>query len=240
MDPRPSAPPKRRPFDLYTGDRSRTVKIQHNAGRGGCFPLHYDNPGPPSSRALTCILYLNPDWSEGDGGELQLIPFLRAPVRVNPRHGRLVVFLSDRVLHKVLPSEVERFCLTIWLDGSVNSPRDTRLNLPQTALKDIKKTADALHGSASQRALSRAVYPDEYEKSLLDCMGGGASRASLARFRFVHITFHPAPARFQDPPDPTASNPSTDPSTFSIKTTIPRRPPQSTAARRCSSRTPRT
>ena len=67
-----------------------------------------------SSRALTCILYLNPDWSEGDGGELQLIPFLRAPVRVNPRHGRLVVFLSDRVLHKVAPSFRTRYALTIF------------------------------------------------------------------------------------------------------------------------------
>ena len=86
---------------------------------------------------------------------------------------------------------MERFCLTIWLDGSVNSPRDTRLNLPPTALKDIKKTADALHGSASQRALSRAVYPDEYEKSLLDCMGGGASRASLAPLPLRSYYFSP-------------------------------------------------
>ena len=27
---------------------ARTVKLQHNRGGGGCFPLHYDNPGPPS------------------------------------------------------------------------------------------------------------------------------------------------------------------------------------------------
>ena len=45
---------------LIPGDAARTVKLQHNRGGGGCFPLHYDNPGPPSRRALTCILYLNP------------------------------------------------------------------------------------------------------------------------------------------------------------------------------------
>jgi hypothetical protein len=38
---------------LVEGDDARTVKLQHNCGGGGCFPLHYDNPGPPSNRALT-------------------------------------------------------------------------------------------------------------------------------------------------------------------------------------------
>ena len=104
-------------YPLREGDDARTVKLQHNLGGGGCFPLHYDNPGPPSNRALTCILYLNPEWREGDGGELQLVPFMRRPVRVAPRHDRLAVFLSDRVLHRVLPSKKERFCLTVWLDG---------------------------------------------------------------------------------------------------------------------------
>ena len=32
-----------------------SLKAQRNDGaRGGCFPVHYDNAGPPSRRALTC------------------------------------------------------------------------------------------------------------------------------------------------------------------------------------------
>lgn len=45
------------------------IKIQLNTG-GGSFPWHYDNPGPPNNRILTCVIYLNPNWKEGDGGEI--------------------------------------------------------------------------------------------------------------------------------------------------------------------------
>lgn len=60
------------------------------AGSGGCFPLHYDNPGPPNKRALTCLLYLNPDWKEGDGGEVCLRPFLGKEKAIAPLLDRLV------------------------------------------------------------------------------------------------------------------------------------------------------
>ena len=54
----------------------RTIKLQYNNGTGGCFPAHYDNPGPGSNRAITCILYLNKDWCDRYGGEITLYPFL--------------------------------------------------------------------------------------------------------------------------------------------------------------------
>ena len=59
---------------LLPGVDAVTVKLQCNEGGGGCFPLHYDNAGPPSKRRLTCLVYLNPGWADGDGGELQLAP----------------------------------------------------------------------------------------------------------------------------------------------------------------------
>lgn len=64
------------------------------AGSGGCFPLHYDNPGPPNKRALTCLLYLNPDWKEGDGGEVCLTPFLKKEESIAPILDRLVGVFS--------------------------------------------------------------------------------------------------------------------------------------------------
>ena len=33
-----------------------SVKTQYNDGTGGCFPLHFDNAGPPSKRKLTCLV----------------------------------------------------------------------------------------------------------------------------------------------------------------------------------------
>ena len=40
--------------------------------------------GPPSRRKLTCLVYLNTGWADGDGGELELVPWLRPPVAVPP------------------------------------------------------------------------------------------------------------------------------------------------------------
>ena len=183
-----SSPPPLKLYPLLQGDGSRTVKLQHNRGGGGCFPLHYDNPGPPSRRALTCILYLNPGWAPGDGGELQLIPFMRRPVRIAPKHDRLAVFLSDRVLHRVLPSNKERFCLTVWLDGEgVNAPEDVGLRLPPSAMRDVPGTAASLFAQPAQRALSRAVYSDEYEASLMECMAGADGCSEMLASHTAHL-----------------------------------------------------
>ena len=173
-----STRPKFPPLSLLArGDAARTVKLQHNEGFGGCFPCHYDNPGGTSRRLLTCILYLNPGWAEGDGGELVLTPFLSRRVRVRPKHDRLAVFYSDRVCHSVEPARAERFCLTVWLDGvagSVNTSEDTQLSLPASVLTDPDAVAETLRLSAAQRSLSRAVYAEAYRESLTRCMAGAA------------------------------------------------------------------
>lgn len=91
---RPDATP-----DFFLNNRPR-------AGSGGCFPLHYDNPGPPNKRALTCLLYLNPDWKDGDGGELCLTPFLGKEKVIAPLLDRMVsrrkrcIFMHSRDVHR--------------------------------------------------------------------------------------------------------------------------------------------
>eukprot|EP00418_Pyrodinium_bahamense_P021480 CAMPEP_0179146470 /NCGR_PEP_ID=MMETSP0796-20121207/70726_1 /TAXON_ID=73915 /ORGANISM="Pyrodinium bahamense, Strain pbaha01" /LENGTH=285 /DNA_ID=CAMNT_0020846941 /DNA_START=75 /DNA_END=930 /DNA_ORIENTATION=+ len=108
-----------------------TLKIQRNEGQGGCFPLHYDNPGPPNKRALTCLVYLNEGWAAANGGELELRPLFEAPVALAPI---MDGWSSDRVLHRVLPSFANdrnpfgRFCFTVWVDGgAVNGPDEVNL-----------------------------------------------------------------------------------------------------------------
>ena len=68
-------------LQLAVGASSTTIKLQYNRGSGGCFPLHYDNPGRPNKRKITCLVYLNPGWVDGDGGELELVPFCAPKVR---------------------------------------------------------------------------------------------------------------------------------------------------------------
>lgn len=159
-------------YDLQMTTSGRTLKLQRNAGHGGCFPCHYDNPGKPNKRKLTCLLYLNDKWQEGDGGEVQLLPFLKAPVTVAPKMDRVVVFQSDWMLHRVLPNTAERYCLTIWVDGgNVNRPEDMQLRLTQSDLNDDwLGFFERLRKSPVQRLLSRGVYEEEYLQSLKQCM----------------------------------------------------------------------
>ena len=82
-----------------------------------------DNAKLPQ-RQISCILYLNKDWLEEDGGYLRL--YLHADTTTDgevatvssldiaPIAGRLVMFLSDTFYHEVLPANRARMSLTGW------------------------------------------------------------------------------------------------------------------------------
>ncbi|HEY5930165.1 MAG TPA: 2OG-Fe(II) oxygenase, partial [Burkholderiales bacterium] len=61
--------------------------------------------------------YLNQDWRDADGGELRLYlerePLTRH-VDIRPDGGTLVLFLSEKFPHEVLPAKRERHSLTGW------------------------------------------------------------------------------------------------------------------------------
>ena len=85
-------------------DRLEQAKVQVNTGAGGAFPCHFDLPATPDARrVLTVLLYLNPDWAQGDGGEVEIFPFPFADSCVPPLDRRLVAFSSCTTLHRVRP-----------------------------------------------------------------------------------------------------------------------------------------
>lgn len=54
---------------------SFNAKLAVTSPGGSVYPLHIDNPQGLSvgdTRRLTCILYMNPDYQDGDGGELRI------------------------------------------------------------------------------------------------------------------------------------------------------------------------
>lgn len=84
---------------------------------GAFYRKHLDQFSRDSRRRLSSILYLNSNWQSEDGGELRL--YLEgAPVSrhvdIRPDGGTLVLFLSDRFPHEVLPAKRERLSLTGW------------------------------------------------------------------------------------------------------------------------------
>jgi SM-20-related protein len=89
--------------------------------QGAFYQKHVDAFKQPvhqkgNNRKVSTVLYLNPNWQPGDGGELLLyehnqdLPFKS----ISPELGRLVVFLSEDFPHEVLPVQVSRYSLTGW------------------------------------------------------------------------------------------------------------------------------
>lgn len=77
---------------------------------------------PSGVRSLTAIIYLNEDWPEQAGGALRLyLDEHHQPPEQDARHldilplgGRLVLFLSARFWHQVLPAIQPRVSVTGW------------------------------------------------------------------------------------------------------------------------------
>lgn len=78
---------------------------------------HLDRFRDDSARTVSSILYLNENWRPDDGGQLRLYLDPQGEgehIDVAPVGGTLVVFLSDRFWHEVLPTRRERMSVTGW------------------------------------------------------------------------------------------------------------------------------
>ena len=89
-------------------------------GGGALFKRHVDNSADaPDERAVTAIIYLNPEWTPADGGMLRVFPMRgeeAAPaLEVAPTCGTLVLFWSHRVPHEVMPASTPRYALSLWM-----------------------------------------------------------------------------------------------------------------------------
>lgn len=86
---------------------------------GSFYKKHWDRFAGMPHRVVTVILYLNEAWQETDGGMLRV--YLNGDEDessyqdIAPLAGRLVVFLSGRFPHEVMPAHRDRISLTGWL-----------------------------------------------------------------------------------------------------------------------------
>ncbi len=82
-----------------------------------------------TNRVLSTVLYLNPNWCGDDGGEMLLYDDDGLLETVEPRYGRLAVFLSERFPHEVLPTRRIRHSIAGWfrvnasVNGQIDPPR---------------------------------------------------------------------------------------------------------------------
>jgi len=114
-------------LSCYTGDRQYCLHLDNAHGEE-------DSPGnlPDNGMRLTCTYYFNPHWDPDDGNQGGLDLFLTDPkespasassakkspkLRVAPHADTLVMFLSDRMAHRVIPTrgkDSKWFALTVW------------------------------------------------------------------------------------------------------------------------------
>ena len=80
---------------------------------GAGYRRHRDRFRDDDARVLSCVLYLNDDWCDADGGRLRL-HLDEGAHDVTPEGGTLVAFLSDRVEHEVLPTLRDRLAVAGW------------------------------------------------------------------------------------------------------------------------------
>lgn len=84
---------------------------------GAFYRKHLDQFRGDGRRRLSCVLYLNENWAREDGGELRLHLDAGETGKfedVLPAGGTLVLFLSERFAHEVLPAKRERLSLAGW------------------------------------------------------------------------------------------------------------------------------
>ena len=83
---------------------------------GDFYSRHRDAFAGQRNRVVSTVLYLNETWQADDGGELLLYDDSGEKLldRLLPQGNSLVVFLSERVPHEVLPAQRARYSVAGW------------------------------------------------------------------------------------------------------------------------------
>jgi SM-20-related protein len=101
--------------DCYLGALEAEVQLALHPS-GSHYQRHRDAFRGRGRRRATLITYLNPDWRPEHGGALRVFE-PQGPRDVEPRLGRVLVFLAEHLEHEVLPVHAPRWAATAWFLG---------------------------------------------------------------------------------------------------------------------------
>lgn len=98
---------------LFLGLTELEVHFAHYPPGMG-YQKHLDSFQNNNLRRITIVVYLNPDWYEEDGGELEIYNGDEIINRVLPLGGTLICFVSEETPHQVAITRRERFSIAGW------------------------------------------------------------------------------------------------------------------------------
>ena len=82
---------------------------------GDFYEKHLDAFQHSKNRLVTTVLYLNEDWKSADGGTLVLYDEAGEKLEeLLPTMGKMVIFMSEKFPHEVLPSHKKRHSIAGW------------------------------------------------------------------------------------------------------------------------------
>ena len=83
--------------------------------KGDFYETHLDCFKNSKNRVVTTVYYLNETWNENDGGELIVYDENNKKIaKVLPNANTLVVFMSEKFPHEVLPANRKRYSIAGW------------------------------------------------------------------------------------------------------------------------------
>lgn len=82
---------------------------------GAGYARHLDRLRHSDARVVSAVFYLNEDWRETDGGALRLYLADGSARDIFPQAGTLLLFLSARFEHEVLPAMRDRMSIACWM-----------------------------------------------------------------------------------------------------------------------------
>ena len=89
--------------------REKNSTLQHNGYNSSLLQTH-------PKRVVSTVVYLNENWQADSGGELLLYSENEEQVleKISPEFGRVVIFLSEKFPHEVLPATSKRNSIAGW------------------------------------------------------------------------------------------------------------------------------
>ena len=83
--------------------------------KGDFYETHLDAFKNSRNRVVTAVYYLNEEWNESDAGELVVYDIDNKHLAtLLPKANTLIVFLSEKFPHEVLPTNKKRYSIATW------------------------------------------------------------------------------------------------------------------------------